>query len=144
MGMTRDGGVITLDYIQRWVMGARPGTSIQIVSIQVPADAHQTLEIGGDVDGGGETTWTAYQVVEWVRREYGDAGLKPHEWSALLQGISVRELRLAVQAGSIRHHRKTEGRDHGASLIGPDAMCDYLHCRPGTRMRSPALRGESR
>jgi hypothetical protein len=143
MGMMRAGGAITFDDIQRWVMQARPGTSIQIVSIQVPPDAHPAMEICGDVDEG-ETPWTADQVVEWVRREYGDAGLKPREWSALLQGISVRELRLAVQAGSIRHHRKAEGRDHGAYLIGPDAMCGYLQSRPGAEVGPPAPRGESR
>ncbi len=134
---------MTLDDIQRLVMEARPGTSIQIVSIQVPADAHRAVEVRGDIDRG-ETPWTADQVVEWVRREYGDAGLKPREWSALLQGISVRELRLAVQAGGMRHHRKVEGRDHGAYLIGPDAMCDYLQSRPAAEVGPPAPRSESR
>lgn len=83
-------------------------------------------------------------MVEWVRREYGEAGLKPREWSALLPGISARELRLAIQAGRMEYYRKAEGRDHGAYLVGPDAMCAYLHGRPRTREGSPAPRGERR
>lgn len=134
---------MTLEEIQRWVMEARPGTTIQIVSIQVPLDARTTSE---PCDGahGVEGPWTTEQVVEWVRREYGEAGLKPREWSALLPGISARELRLAIRAGSMKYYQKAEGRDHGAYLVGPDAMYDYLHGRSRAGVGSPAPRGERR
>lgn len=120
---------MNLDEIQHWILQARPGTTIQIVSIQIPVDAPLESEIAPRANEC-ERPWSIEQILEWVRREYGEEGLKPREWSALLPGVSTRELKQAVRTGGIRHHRKAEGRDHGAYLISPGAICEYLQCRP--------------
>jgi hypothetical protein len=128
---------MTPDDIHRLIAGAPPGAQIEIISITIPdapAVAAATAAEGA-ADPSGQ--WTEEQIVEWVRRTYGEHGIKPHEWANLLPSVSGRQLRTAVRLERVRWDRKGHGRDHAARLIPPDAMLSYLHS-PARRRRPGA------
>jgi hypothetical protein len=116
--------------IEQLLKVAPPGTCFEIVRITLPtsaAAAMPTLESA-------ESHWTLESVVEWVRSEHGEPGVKLKEWAAMLPGISHRELLRAADDGRLTWHPKPDGRDHGARMASPDAMLGFLtaegHVRP--------------
>ena len=101
------------------------GTTISVVSITLPAPS-PPLAAAPDKAGQVEPEWTPAQIVEYVRREHGQEGLKLREWAAMPLGVSMRELKRAVRDGRLECHSKTGGKDHGARMTGPDAMLAFL------------------
>lgn len=124
--------------IQRLLAEAPPGTVISVVSITVPGPVPSATETASSHDEG-SSDWTQEQVVEWVRDTHGPLGLKLRDWVSLLPMLSVRELKRAIHSQSLVWHTKPNGKDHGATMIGPDAMMEYLQNReaPGTLAERP-------
>lgn len=131
---------MTAEDIERLLASAPPGTVIDFVSIRLPkpGEIPTAVVTAGERTGGDEDEWTPATIVEWVRGNYGEEGLKPKNWAALLQrmGISASELERGVRTGAIRSRRKADGKDHGAYLIPPDEMLAYLRGRPAGSRRS--------
>ena len=117
---------MTATDIQHLLTGAPPGTTISIVSITIPGAAEQQT---GDTSTQAlvqTPDWSPEQVVEWVRKSYGENGLKLPDWHRLLPKLSVRGLKRAIKEKQIHPHTKQDGKDHGATMISPDAMLKYL------------------
>lgn len=121
------------DDLERLMRTAQPGTTIEIVRITVPLDPSPEPQPHPSSEA---VKWTHDDVVEWVREKYGDAGLKPKNWAALLPGVSTCEIERAIADGYVSHYRKPDGRDHGAYMIRPDDMRAYLVGRPARRHRA--------
>lgn len=114
--------------IQHILATAPPGATIAVVFVAVPP---APIETRADANGEATAEWSPEQIASWVAQEYGEAGLKLRDWAALLPMLSVRELKRAVQEGHVVWHSKPDGKDHGATMISPDALLEYLAARSG-------------
>ncbi|HEY0020852.1 MAG TPA: hypothetical protein VGC13_31415 [Longimicrobium sp.] len=108
--------------LEQLVRGAPPGTRLEFVHITVHTPvAEEPVE-----DTVVRNAWGPLQIVEWVRSEHGEPGIKLKEWAAMLPGVSHRELLRAADDGRLDWHPKPDGRDHGARMASPDAMLAFL------------------
>lgn len=114
------------DLLQSILGVAPPGCTIEIVSIRLPDAATPTVSSAHPPAVAGADSWTPEAVVEWVRREHGENGLKLKDWAGMLPGISHRELVRAAGDGRLVCHSKSSGKDHGARMASPDAMLAFL------------------
>ena len=117
---------MTATDIQHLLTGAPPGTTISIVSITIPGAAGQPTGECSTQALEQTANWSPEEVIDWVRKTYGDGGLKLRDWPSLLPRLSARELKRAVRENLIDSYRKPGGKDHGATMISPDAMLKYL------------------
>jgi hypothetical protein len=128
---------VTYEELQRLVSVAPPGTVIHVTSIRLPEvpSAPAPDAVSGSTNSAPVAEWTPETVVAWVRERYGDTGLKLKSWVHLLAsaGLSVRSLKTAIKEGNLQFHRKPNERDHGAYMVGPDAMLEYLRIRGEVR-----------
>ena len=125
-----------VDEIEQLVRAVRPGTTIEIVRITVPAEPTPPPSDPHLSPVSEAVPWTHEAVVEWVHGQYVDAGLKPREWAALLDGVSANEIERAIRETHLACYRKPDGRDHGAYMIRPADMQAYLVARPARRERA--------
>jgi hypothetical protein len=115
------------DLLQHILGAAPPGCTIEIVSIRIPNTTTSAISAGPAAEATAPAeTWTAEAVVEWVRRDYGEDGVKLKDWAGMLPGISLRELTRAAGDGRLSCYSKRSGRDHGARMASPDAMLAFL------------------
>lgn len=119
---------MTSEEIHQIIASAPPGATIRIITIAIPESPRHVQANPADRLSS-DSQWTAVQVVEWVQGTYGDRGLKLRDWASLLPELSVRELKRAVREGGVEWHPKSDGRDHGATMISPTAMLAYLERR---------------
>jgi hypothetical protein len=108
--------------LEQLLRGAPPGTRLEFVHITVHTPAGEKPAEDTVVPH----TWEPLQVVEWVRNEHGEPGVKLKEWAAMLPGVSHRELLRAADDGRLASHTKPDGRDHGARMASADAMLAFL------------------
>lgn len=111
-----------VEEIERLLRTAPPGTQLEVLRITVPDRA----SAGAGAAPPPEGEWSPVTIVEWVRSEHGEPGVKLKEWAAMLPGVSHRELLRAAGDGRLAWHRKPGGRDHGARMASPDAMLAFL------------------
>jgi hypothetical protein len=111
-----------VEEIERLLRAAPPGTQLEVLRITVP----QRAEAAPIAPTPPAAEWSLHAVVEWVRQEHGETGVKLKEWAAMLPGISHRELLRAADDGRLAWHPKPDGRDHGARMASPDAMLAFL------------------
>lgn len=111
-----------VEEIERLLRIAPPGTQLEVLRITVPERAE-----AAPIDPAPPApAWSLDAVVEWVRQEHGEPGVKLKEWAAMLPGVSHRELLRAADDGRLASHTKPDGRDHGARMASPDAMLAFL------------------
>jgi hypothetical protein len=123
------------DLLQKILATAPPGCTIEIVSISIPEATSSVTSMRQADAAPAPDAWTAEAVVERVRREHGDHGLKLKEWAGMLPGISHRELMRATRDGRLIYYYKTSGRDHRARMASSDAMLAFLASHPaGTEL----------
>lgn len=122
-----------VEEIERLLRAAPPGTQLEVLRITVPDRAAS----GAVADPPTVAEWSPEVIVEWVRSEHGEPGVKLKEWAAMLPGVSHRELLRAADDGRLAWHAKPGGRDHGARMASPDAMLAFLSAEgpipPGTQ-----------
>lgn len=111
-----------VEEIERLLRTAPPGTQLEVLRITVPA-RNSAVAIGSPPE---VADWSPTEVVEWVRSDHGEPGVKLKEWAAMLPGVSHRELLRAADDGRLAWHVKPGGRDHGARMASPDAMLAFL------------------
>lgn len=111
-----------VEEIERLLRVAPPGTQLEVLRITVPERA----EAAPIAPAPPAAEWSPNAVVEWVRQEHGEPGVKLKEWAAMLPGVSHRELLRAADDGRLAWHPKPDGRDHGARMASPDAMLAFL------------------
>jgi hypothetical protein len=108
--------------IERLLRAAPPGTQMEVLRITVPDRAPAGVGASLPSEGG----WSPEMIVEWVRGEHGEPGVKLKEWAAMLPGVSQRALLRAADDGRLAWHAKPGGRDHGARMASPNAMLAFL------------------
>jgi hypothetical protein len=108
--------------IARLLQAAPPGTQLEVLRITVPERAEAAALAAAPPTA----EWSPASIVEWVRREHGEPGIKLKDWAAMLPGISHRELLRAADDGRLDYRAKPDGRDHGARMASPDAMLAFL------------------
>ena len=111
-----------VEEIERLLRAAPPGTQLEVLRITVPERAETAPFAPAPL----AAEWSPTAVVEWVRSEHGEPGVKLKEWAAMLPGISHRELLRAADDGRLTWHPKPDGRDHGARMATPDSMLAFL------------------
>ena len=114
--------------LEHFLRVAAPGTQLEILRITVPAAAAPASV--PEQDAATVSAETAETIVEVVRRENGEEGLKLKEWARRLPGISHRELVRAAGDGRLATHAKVSGKDHGARIASPAAMLAFLASCP--------------
>ncbi|HYR09253.1 MAG TPA: hypothetical protein VEQ60_15825 [Longimicrobium sp.] len=111
-----------VEEIERLLRAAPPGTQLEVLRITVPERAETALFAPAPL----AAEWSPAMVVEWVRQEHGEPGVKLKEWAGMLPGVSHRGLLRAADDGRLDWHPKPDGRDHGARMASPDAMLAFL------------------
>jgi hypothetical protein len=123
---------MTAEALEHLIRIAPRGSTITIVSIPGENDRVHVTErpkTDGELTAGPPST--PAEAVERLKQSGDARAFKPDEWAAHLPGISEREIKRAIKAGAVSSFAKGTGRDHGAVVISPDAMLDYLRAREG-------------
>jgi len=132
-----------MQHIQDLIATARPGTRIRIIEVEVPGTPDgQVLLVetngGGYVDAAADEHLRAaghhVLAAEQRLRHLHDLAPEPltvSEWPRVIdavwmRSVSARELKRAVAAGALEGWVKGQGKDHRATIIGPDRMARYL------------------
>ncbi|HEX6370846.1 MAG TPA: hypothetical protein VF006_18150 [Longimicrobium sp.] len=114
--------MMLVEEIEWLLRAAPPGTQLEVLRITIPERA----EPAPISPAPPAAEWSPDAVVEWVRREHGESGVKLKEWASMLPGVSHRELLRAADDGRLASHTKPDGRDHGARMASADAMLAFL------------------
>lgn len=122
-----------VEEIERLLRTAPPGTRVEVLRITVP----ERVASGAGADPPTVAEWSPETIVEWVRSEHGEPGVKLKEWAAMLPGVSHRELLRAADDGRLAWHPKPGGRDHGARMASPGAMLAFLSAEGLIRTGAP-------
>jgi len=135
--------VVTTFDLERLIAQAPPGSTVVVISIPpaigvaaAPASpeasrrdrASQPALGGTDPAGSGAEDGSALGIARALQNDSPTLALKPSEW-AVRVGVTGRELRRAVEYGTIPSRLRGTGKGHGAQVIEVSAIVEYLELR---------------